>query len=163
MRAQAGHRTVALLSYSSKFASCMYGPFRAAACSGMSWGDRRGYQLPPASRDLAIRAIKRDMDEGADMIMVKPGTHYLDIVRTARDMSDRPVAVYHVSGEYAMLWHAAAAGAFDLRTAVMETMHCFLRAGADLVLTYYTPMILNWLYEDAKQFVASVQADTDDA
>jgi porphobilinogen synthase len=112
----------AVLSYAAKFASCFYGPFRDAAHSGMAFGDRTKYQLPPASRSLALRAVDRDVAEGADFVMVKPGGAYLDIIRETADRAGVPVAVYQVSGEYAMLWHAAAAGAFDLRRAVTESL-----------------------------------------
>ncbi|KAG7263777.1 hypothetical protein CRUP_034855 [Coryphaenoides rupestris] len=114
---------VSVLSYSAKFASCYYGPFRDAAQSKPAFGDRRCYQLPPGARGLALRAVERDVREGADMLMVKPGLPYLDIHPT------HPLAVYNVSGEFAMLWHAAQAGAFDLKAAVMESMTSFRRAG----------------------------------
>jgi len=138
---------VAVMSYSAKFASCFYGPFRDAAQSAPTFGDRKKYQLPPASRGLAIRAAKRDEAEAADFIMVKPAGPYLDIVREVKNMVNTPVAVYHVSGEYAMLWHAAANGAFDLKTAVLETLRGFRRAGADIIITYFTPSLLDWLQE----------------
>lgn len=148
----------AVMAYSSKFASCFYGPFRDAAHSGMSFGDRSLYQLPPASKSLALRAAQRDIEEGADIVMVKPGLPYLDIVADIRSMAHGasgpragqgvPIAVYHVSGEYAMLWHAAAAGAFDLKRAVMEVMSCFRRAGVTIVITYFAPQILEWQEAD---------------
>eukprot|EP00004_Rigifila_ramosa_P017801 TRINITY_DN4377_c0_g1_i1.p2 TRINITY_DN4377_c0_g1~~TRINITY_DN4377_c0_g1_i1.p2 ORF type:complete len:162 (+),score=30.20 TRINITY_DN4377_c0_g1_i1:614-1099(+) len=136
---------VALMSYSVKFASCFYGPFREAANSAPSFGDRKKYQLPPGGRGLALRALERDIQEGADIVMVKPGMPYLDLVRETADRTHLPVAVYHVSGEYAMLYHGAAHGAFDLRTAVLEAMTSMRRAGASIILTYYTPDILGWL------------------
>jgi len=136
---------VAVMSYASKFASCFYGPFRDAAQSAPTFGDRKKYQLPPVGKGLAIRAAKRDEEEGADIIMVKPAGPYLDIIREVREMVHTPVACYHVSGEYAMLWHAAANGAFDLKTAVLETLRGFRRAGADIIITYYTPRLLDWL------------------
>jgi porphobilinogen synthase len=120
---------VAVMSYSAKFASCMYGPFRDAAHSGMAFGDRSLYQLPPGSRSLALRALQRDVEEGADFVMVKPGGPYLDVCRDAAERCGVPVAAYQVSGEFAMLHHAAAAGAFELRRAVMESMTGFRRAG----------------------------------
>ena len=141
---------VPVMSYSAKFASCFYGPFRDAAGSGAKFGDRGGYQLPPFSRGLALRAIDRDLDEGGDFIMVKPGMPYLDILRDCADRCGArgvPVAVYHVSGEYAMLWHGAKAGAFGLREAVMEAMGGFRRAGATVILTYYAPLVLQALSE----------------
>uniref|UniRef100_A0A671XZT0 Delta-aminolevulinic acid dehydratase n=1 Tax=Sparus aurata TaxID=8175 RepID=A0A671XZT0_SPAAU len=139
---------VSVLSYSAKFASCYYGPFRDAAQSKPAFGDRRCYQLPPGARGLAIRAVERDVKEGADMLMVKPGLPYLDIVREVKDkFPSHPLAVYNVSGEFAMMWHGAQAGAFDLRAAVMEAMTAFRRAGADIIITYYTPQLLGWLKE----------------
>nr|XP_057911823.1 delta-aminolevulinic acid dehydratase isoform X1 [Doryrhamphus excisus] len=120
---------VSVLSYSAKFASCYYGPFRDAAQSKPAFGDRRCYQLPPGARGLALRAVERDVKEGADMLMVKPGLPYLDIVRDVKDKFPmHPLAVYNVSGEFAMMWHGAQAGAFDLRAAVMEAMTAFRRA-----------------------------------
>ncbi|KAI7863726.1 delta-aminolevulinic acid dehydratase [Spinellus fusiger] len=137
---------VALMAYSAKFAGSFYGPFRDAANSAPAFGDRRCYQLPPNARGLARRAIQRDVQEGADFIMVKPGMPYLDILREAATLAqDHPIAVYQVSGEYAMLYHAAQHGVFDLKAIVLESMEGFLRAGATLVLTYYTPQLLDWL------------------
>ncbi|XP_018600179.1 delta-aminolevulinic acid dehydratase isoform X2 [Scleropages formosus] len=139
---------VSVLSYSAKFASCYYGPFRDAAQSKPAFGDRRCYQLPPGARGLALRAVDRDVKEGADMLMVKPGLPYLDIVREVKDKHPaHPLAVYNVSGEFAMLWHGAQAGAFDLRAAVLESMTAFRRAGADIIITYYAPQLLTWLKE----------------
>ncbi|XP_053138254.1 delta-aminolevulinic acid dehydratase [Hemicordylus capensis] len=139
---------VSVLSYSAKFASCFYGPFRDAALSKPAFGDRRCYQLPPGARGLAARAVDRDVREGADMLMVKPGMPYLDLVREVKDRHpSHPLAVYHVSGEFAMLWHGAQAKAFDLKTAVMEAMAGFRRAGADIIITYYVPQLLQWLKE----------------
>nr|XP_019610165.1 PREDICTED: delta-aminolevulinic acid dehydratase isoform X1 [Rhinolophus sinicus]XP_019610167.1 PREDICTED: delta-aminolevulinic acid dehydratase isoform X1 [Rhinolophus sinicus] len=139
---------VSVMSYSAKFASCFYGPFRDAAQSSPAFGDRRCYQLPPGARGLALRAVDRDVREGADMVMVKPGMPYLDIVREVKDKHpELPLAVYHVSGEFAMLWHGAQAGAFDLKAAVLEAMTAFRRAGADIIITYYTPQLLKWLKE----------------
>eukprot|EP01114_Cavostelium_apophysatum_P017048 TRINITY_DN4971_c0_g1_i1.p1 TRINITY_DN4971_c0_g1~~TRINITY_DN4971_c0_g1_i1.p1 ORF type:complete len:348 (+),score=75.60 TRINITY_DN4971_c0_g1_i1:53-1096(+) len=141
---------VTLMSYASKFASAFYGPFRDAAHSAPSFGDRKCYQLPTSGRGLAIRAAKRDEEEGADIVMVKPAGPYLDIIRDVKDSVHTPIACYHVSGEYAMLWHAAAAGAFDLKTAVIETLKGFRRAGVDIIITYYTPRLLDWLKEPHK-------------
>jgi len=139
---------VMLMSYSAKFSGAFYGPFRDAVNSAPSFGDRRCYQLPAGARGLARRAIIRDMAEGADVIMVKPGMPYLDIVREAANLApDYPIAVYQVSGEYAMLWHASQAGTFNLKQIVLESMEGFLRAGAGIILTYYTPQILDWLDE----------------
>jgi len=137
-----GLDTTALLSYAAKFASAFYGPFRDAAQSAPSHGDRRHYQLPPAARGLALRAIERDLQEGADFVMVKPGGAYLDIVRDVRNAVQVPVSVYQVSGEYAMLWHAAQHGAFDLTTAVLESWTSFRRAGADMIISYFAKELL---------------------
>jgi len=140
--------SVAVLSYSSKFASCFYGPFRDAAQSAPSSGNRRAYQLPVISTGLAIRAAERDVNEGADMLMVKPGGPFLDIIKEVKQrFPHHPLAVYQVSGEYAMLWHAAQANAFDLRTAVIESLIGMRRAGADILITYFTPQLLDWLKE----------------
>jgi porphobilinogen synthase len=121
---------VAVMSYSAKFASAFYGPFRDAACSNPSFGDRKCYQLPPGARGLARRALVRDAEEGADFLMVKPGYPYLDIVRDAKELfPDIPIAIYQVSGEYAMLWHAAQNGVVDLEQGVRESLESGLRAG----------------------------------
>ncbi|KAI7343322.1 Delta-aminolevulinic acid [Hortaea werneckii] len=137
---------VVLMSYSAKFSGCLYGPFRDAAGSVPSFGDRRCYQLPPGGRGLARRAIHRDIGEGADIIMVKPATQYLDIISDAKDIgSDMPVAAYHVSGEYAMIHAAAKAGVFDLKTMAFEATEGILRAGANIVVSYFTPEFLDWL------------------
>ncbi|XP_001353362.2 delta-aminolevulinic acid dehydratase [Drosophila pseudoobscura] len=136
--------SVSLLAYSAKFASNFYGPFREAAQSAPKFGDRRCYQLPSGSRSLAMRAIQRDVSEGADMLMVKPGMPYLDILRQTKDSYPyHTLYVYQVSGEYAMLYHASKAGAFELRDAVLESMRSFRRAGADCIITYYTPYLLD--------------------
>jgi porphobilinogen synthase len=144
--ASAGYgNRVAVMSYSAKFASSFYGPFRDAAKSAPTFGDRKCYQLPPSSRGLAHRAISRDVQEGADILMVKPGMPYLDIVRDAKEKySEYPIAVYQVSGEYAMLWHGSAAGAFDLKAILMESIQSMKRAGADVIISYYTPRLLEW-------------------
>ncbi|PLW17243.1 hypothetical protein PCANC_11609 [Puccinia coronata f. sp. avenae] len=135
-----------LMSYSAKFASALYGPFRAAACSAPSSGDRKGYQLPPNARGLAKRAIIRDISEGADIIMVKPAQTYLDVLSEARALApSHPLACYQVSGEYAALLAGANAGVYELKPMVLETLDCMLRAGATLILTYFTPMLLDWL------------------
>ncbi|XP_010569376.1 PREDICTED: delta-aminolevulinic acid dehydratase isoform X3 [Haliaeetus leucocephalus] len=141
---------VSVMSYSAKFASCFYGPFRDAALSKPAFGDRRCYQLPPGARGLAMRAVDRDVREGADMLMVKPGMPYLDLVRDVKARHPtHPLAVYHVSGEFAMLWHGAQAGAFSLEAAVREAVTAFRRAGADTIITYFAPQLLRWLKEEA--------------
>lgn len=140
---------VSLLSYSAKFASNFYGPFRDAAQSAPAFGDRRCYQLPSGSKGLAMRAVQRDVLEGADMLMVKPGMPYLDILRQTKDaFPSHPLYVYQVSGEYAMIYYAAEHGAFDLKEAVMESIKGFRRAGADCIITYFTPTILDALKDE---------------
>ncbi len=136
---------VPVMSYAAKFASCFYGPFREAAHSAPAFGDRRSYQLPPAGRGLALRAIDRDVAEGADLVMVKPAGPYMDLIREAKDRVHCPVAAYQVSGEFAMIHHAAQAGAFDLQAAVLESMQSLRRAGADTIITYFAPQILEWI------------------
>ncbi|EER37706.1 delta-aminolevulinic acid dehydratase [Histoplasma capsulatum var. duboisii H88] len=139
------HR-VLLMSYSAKFSGCLYGPFREAAGSCPSFGDRKCYQLPPGGRGLARRAIQRDIAEGADIIMVKPASSYLDIIRDAKELGkDMPVAAYQVSGEYAMIHAAAKAGVFDLKSMAMESTEGILRAGAGIVISYFVPEFLDWL------------------
>lgn len=135
-----------LMSYSAKFASSLYGPFRDAAGSAPSFGDRKCYQLPPTARGLARRAILRDADEGADIIMVKPALPYLDIIADAAQIApNHPLACYQVSGEFAMVHAGAAAGVYNLRTMAFESVESMLRAGATLILTYFTPEFLDWL------------------
>ncbi|KAJ3054357.1 hypothetical protein HK097_002021 [Rhizophlyctis rosea] len=137
---------VSVMSYSAKFASAFYGPFRDAAGSAPSFGNRKCYQLPPGGRGLARRAMIRDAAEGADILMVKPAYPYLDIVREGKELvPDLPMAIYQVSGEYAMLWHSAKAGVFDLKAAVFESLEGAVRAGANILITYYTPWLLDWL------------------
>ena len=139
------HKTV-LMSYSAKFSGCLYGPFRDAAGSCPSFGDRKCYQLPPGGRGLARRAIHRDIQEGADIIMVKPASSYLDIISDAKDIgSDMPVAAYQVSGEFAMIHAGAKAGVFDLKAMAFESTEGILRAGATIVVSYFTPDFLDWL------------------
>ncbi|KAJ1561943.1 hypothetical protein HK405_001602, partial [Cladochytrium tenue] len=135
----------AVMAYSAKFASAFYGPFRDASCTALK-GDRKSYQLPPGARGLARRAVVRDVAEGADVVIVKPGYPYLDIVRDTKELvPDIPVAVYQVSGEYAMLYHAAKNKVFELKTGVLEATEACLRAGANIIITYYTPQLLDWL------------------
>ncbi|KAL7896516.1 porphobilinogen synthase-like protein [Trichoderma austrokoningii] len=139
------HKTL-LMSYSAKFSGCLYGPFRDAAGSAPSFGDRRCYQLPPGGRGLARRAIIRDMNEGADIIMVKPAGQYLDVISDAKELGkDLPIAAYQVSGEYSMIHAAAKAGVFDLKTMAFESTESILRAGATIVISYFTPNFLDWL------------------
>mgnify|MGYP002716592244 CR=1 FL=1 len=145
----AGYSHVSILSYGAKFSSCFYGPFRNAAGSAPKFGDRKKYQLPAGSRGMALRSIDRDIRQGADMIMVKPAMAYLDIVRSIADhYPNYPIAVYQVSGEYSMLKHAAQIGLFDLRQIVMETIIGFKRAGASIIITYFTADILHWIHNN---------------
>jgi len=142
-----GHSGVPIIAYSAKYASAFYGPFRDAAESTPEFGDRRGYQLDPANAEEAVREAMLDVDEGADMLMVKPATPYLDIVRRVRDATGAPVAAYHVSGEYSMLKAAAANGWIDERAAVLETLTSIRRAGADAIVTYHAKEAAGWIRE----------------
>lgn len=140
------HHKCMLMSYAAKFAGGLYGPFRDAACSAPGQGDRKCYQLPPGSAGLARRAMIRDMDEGADAIIVKPSTFYLDIISDAAKLcQDYPICAYHVSGEYAMLHAAAEKGVIDLKQMAFESHQGFLRAGANIMISYFTPEFLDWL------------------
>jgi porphobilinogen synthase len=141
----AGFSGVPILSYAAKFASGYYGPFRDAAESAPSFGDRRAYQMDPANGDEAMREVALDLAEGADLVMVKPALAYLDIVRRVKDRFGVPVAAYNVSGEYAMVKAAAARGWIDERRVVLETLTGFKRAGADMILTYHAPDVARWL------------------
>ena len=140
-----GHTSVGIMAYAAKFASAFYGPFREAAECAPSFGDRAGYQLDPANANEAIREIRTDIAEGADLVMVKPALPYLDVIRTAKDSTGFPMAAYQVSGEYAMLKAAAQAGWLDERRAVLESLTAIRRAGADLILTYYAKDAAGWL------------------
>ena len=132
-----GFSDVAIMAYSAKYASAFYGPFREAADSTPQFGDRRSYQMDPPNAREAMREIALDIDEGADIVMIKPGLPYLDIVREARDTFDVPIAVYNVSGEYAMLQGAIENGWIEGDRAIDELLACFVRAGADIVITYF--------------------------
>ncbi|MFO7162869.1 MAG: porphobilinogen synthase [Mycolicibacterium hassiacum] len=140
----AGHTDTAILAYAAKYASGFYGPFREAAGSSLR-GDRRTYQQDPANGREALREVELDIDEGADIVMVKPAMAYLDVVRAVADVSPVPVAAYQVSGEYAMISAAAANGWIDLRTVALETLTSIRRAGADIVLTYWAAQAAHWL------------------
>jgi porphobilinogen synthase len=140
-----GHSDTAIIAYSAKYSSALYGPFRDAADSTPESGDRRGYQMDPANALEAVREAKLDLDEGADVLMVKPATPYLDVVRRVKDATGAPVAAYHVSGEYSMLKAAAANGWIDERAVVLETLTSIRRAGADIILTYYAKEAASWL------------------
>jgi porphobilinogen synthase len=134
-----------IMAYSAKFASAFYGPFREAADSAPARGDRRGYQLDPANGDEAVREALLDVEEGADILMVKPALPYLDLIRRIKDATAMPLAAYNVSGEYSMLKAAANAGYLDERTAVLETLTSIRRAGADIVITYHAKEAARWL------------------
>ena len=133
----AGFDQVAIMSYAVKYSSAFYGPFREAADSAPAFGDRRAYQMDAANAREALREAELDYTEGADILMVKPATAYLDIVRIVRDRFDLPLAAYHVSGEYAMIKAAAQRGWIDERRVMLETLTCIKRAGADIIITYY--------------------------
>ena len=133
----AGFEKVAIMAYSAKYASAFYGPFREAADSTPAFGDRRSYQMDAPNVREALREIQLDLEQGADIVMIKPGMPYLDVVRAARDSFDAPIAVYNVSGEYAMVKAAAANGWIDEDRAVDEILHGFVRAGADVIITYF--------------------------
>ena len=134
---EAEHESVVLLSYAVKYASAFYGPFRVAAASAPSWGDRRGYQMDCANLREAVREVELDVEEGADMVMVKPALSYLDVIAEMRREFDLPVAAYNVSGEYLMLRAAAEKGFLDYDQAMMETLSSVRRAGADMIVTYH--------------------------
>jgi porphobilinogen synthase len=134
-----------IMAYSAKFASAFYGPFRDAADSTPAFGDRRAYQMDPANGDEAVREALLDVQEGADIVMVKPALPYLDVIRRVKDATAMPLAAYNVSGEYAMLKAAAAAGQLDERAAVLETLTSIRRAGADIVITYHAKEAALWL------------------
>jgi porphobilinogen synthase len=140
-----GHSSVPIIAYSAKYASAFYGPFREAAESTPEFGDRRGYQMNPANADEALREVALDLEEGADMVMVKPAVPYLDVIRRVKEEFHAPLAAYHVSGEYSMLKAAAQNGWLDERTAVLETLTAVRRAGADVVITYYAKEAAGWL------------------
>jgi porphobilinogen synthase len=140
-----GHSGVPIIAYSAKYASAFYGPFRDAAESTPEFGDRRGYQMDPANAAEAVREAKLDLDEGADMLMVKPAIPYLDVIRRVKEETQAPLAAYHVSGEYSMLKAAAQNGWIDERAAVVETLTAIRRAGADVVITYYAKEVAAWL------------------
>ena len=142
-----GYSHIPILSYAAKFASAFYGPFRDAAASTPAFGDRRGYQMDPANGDEAMREVALDLAEGADLVMVKPGMAYLDVVRRVKDRFGVPVAAYNVSGEYAMVKAAAANGWIDERRLVLELLDGFKRAGADMIITYHAPDAARWLRE----------------
>ena len=140
-----GHADTPIVAYSAKFASAFYGPFREAAGSTPAFGDRRGYQMDPANGREAVREALLDVEEGADVVMVKPALPYLDVIARVRDATRLPIAAYCVSGEYAMIKAAAAAGQLDERAAVLEALTGIRRAGADIVITYHAREAAAWL------------------
>lgn len=144
---EAGFINVPIMAYSAKFASAYYGPFRAAADSTPAAGDRKGYQMDPANSDEALRETYLDIEEGADIIMVKPALAFLDIVQRVHESFNRPLCVYNVSGEYAMVKAAAEKGWIDEKRIVMETMLAFKRAGAKMIITYHALDVAKWLQE----------------
>ena len=143
-----GHPETAIVAYSAKYASAFYGPFRDAAGSTPQEGDRRGYQMNPANALEAVREAKLDLEEGADVVMVKPALPYLDVVRRVKDATGAPVAAYHVSGEYSMLKAASENGWLDERAAAMESLLAIRRAGADVIVTYFAAAAAKWLGEE---------------
>ncbi len=146
---QQGYTDVSIMSYAVKYASAFYGPFRDAADSAPQTGDRKSYQMDPANAREALREAALDVEEGADILMVKPALVYLDIVRQVKDNFDLPVAAYNVSGEYAMVKAAAANGWVDERRIVLETLLSMKRSGADIIITYHALDAARWLREEA--------------
>jgi porphobilinogen synthase len=140
-----GFESTPILSYAAKYASAFYGPFREAAESAPKSGDRRGYQMDAANVDEALREIFQDIEEGADMVMVKPAGPYLDVIRQVRDIVQVPVVAYQVSGEFSLIKAAAERGWIDERAAAFETLTGIKRAGADLIITYFAPDMAKWL------------------
>lgn len=141
----AGFEDTAILSYAAKYASAFYGPFREAADSAPQFGDRRGYQMDPANVREALREVRLDVEEGADIVMVKPALPYLDVIRAVSETFDRPIAAYNVSGEYAMVKAAAQRGWIDEERIVKETLTSIHRAGADIILTYHAKDFVRWM------------------
>jgi porphobilinogen synthase len=140
-----GFQNTPILSYAAKYASVFYGPFREAANSGPKFGDRRSYQMDPANAREALLEVELDVEEGADIVMVKPALPYLDVVSRVRETTRLPVAAYSVSGEYAMIKAAAQNGWLDERAAVLEALTGIKRAGADIIVTYHAPDVARWL------------------
>ncbi len=140
-----GHENVPIMAYSAKYASAFYGPFREAAESAPRFGDRRGYQMDPSNAREALREVALDVEEGADIVMVKPALPYLDVIRRVRDATNLPVAAYNVSGEYSMLKAATQNGWLDEERAVLETLTGIKRAGAEIIISYHAPDAARWL------------------
>jgi porphobilinogen synthase len=142
-----GYKHVSIMSYSAKYSSAFYGPFREAAGSSPQFGDRKSYQMDPGNRREALKEMRADIEEGADVIMVKPALSYLDIIREGRESFDVPMAAYSVSGEYAMVKAAAKAGLIDEKNIALEILLSIKRAGADIIITYYALEASKWLKE----------------
>ncbi|MEP0841948.1 MAG: porphobilinogen synthase, partial [Phycisphaerae bacterium] len=142
---EAGFSHLPIMAYSAKFASSYYGPFREAAESPPQFGDRRSYQMDPPNGDEALREVAADIEEGADVVMVKPALNYLDVIWRVKQEFGLPTAAYHVSGEYAMIKAAAANGWLDEKGAALEAATAIARAGADLIITYYARELAGWL------------------
>jgi len=140
-----GFENVPIMAYSAKYASAFYGPFREAAESAPQFGDRRGYQMDPANAREALREVAVDVEEGADVVMVKPALPYLDVIRRVREATNLPVAAYNVSGEYSMLKAAAQNGWLDEKRAVLEALTGIKRAGAEIIISYHAPDVARWL------------------
>jgi porphobilinogen synthase len=151
-----GHEDVPIFSYSTKYASSFYGPFRDAAESPPQFGDRKSYQMDPANSDEGVRESLLDVEEGADMVMVKPALPYLDVIYRVKTETRFPVAAYNVSGEYAMIKAAAANGWLDERAAVLETLLAIKRAGADIIITYHAKDAARWLADSVRTANAGV-------
>jgi porphobilinogen synthase len=143
----AGHEMVPIMAYSAKYASAFYGPFREAADSAPQFGDRRGYQMSPTNAREALREVELDIQEGADMVMVKPALAYLDVIARVRDAVKLPVAAYNVSGEYSMVKAAAKMGWMDEKRTALEILTAIKRAGADIIITYFAKDLVRWLQE----------------
>ncbi len=148
---RAGHREVAIMSYAAKYASAFYGPFREAAASMPAFGDRRSHQMDPANAREAMTEIAIDLEEGADVIIVKPALPYLDVIRRARDTFDAPLIAYNVSGEYAMVKAAGSLGWIDERRVTLETLTSIKRAGAGRIITYHAKDAARWLREERSE------------
>jgi porphobilinogen synthase len=142
-----GFNQLPIMSYAAKFASGFYGPFREAAGSAPQFGDRCSYQMDPANSREALREIDQDIEEGADIVMVKPALAYMDIIRQVRDRWNLPIAAYNVSGEYSMIKAAAQKGWIDERRITLEALTGIRRAGADIIITYFAPDVARWLCE----------------
>jgi porphobilinogen synthase len=146
----AGYECVGILSYAAKYASAFYGPFRDAADSAPQFGDRQGYQMDPHNAREALREVALDIEEGADMVMIKPALAYLDIIRRVREEFNRPVVAYNVSGEFSMIKAAAANGWLDERRCALEVLTSIKRAGADAIITYWAKDAVRWLAQADK-------------